>query len=785
MKFSHRLLKELSGTKKSAKELERLLMFHAFEVESVEKNIHSLDDVYIGLVESKSKHPNADRLSVTEVNVGRLGNYQIVCGAPNVEAGQKVAVVLPGAKLPGDFLIEEREIRGVKSSGMICSESELGLGDGHEGILVLPSNSPVGALFAKHFGIDDFILDIKILPDRAGDALSYHGVAREIAALDGYAPQFSEIEKKKLRIPAYNRAPKVTIADKQGCSRYLGLYFDNVKNDESPLWLKIRLLLSGLRPKNIVVDITNYLMLLTGQPVHAFDADKLVKGISIRKAKKGEKMKTLTGETLKLETSDVVIADTQGPVALAGVIGGSRTSVTKKTKRVFLEIATFEPLTVRKTRTRHKLFTDASYRYERGLDSNLPKEVAIEAVELFQDLTDSKLLGMRDEKNGTPAKIRHIRLSLERVNGILGSKIPLFEVVQYLALLGLKVKTLSDRKTLDVTIPTRRKDLTDEWNLIEEVARMRGYDKVTAEAPKLPLTPAEMPALCQLEDRAKDFWVARGGTEVMTYSFLSPEESEQLNTQYKMYSLANPLEPQQSILRPSLLPGLVKALFTNIRTQPTISFFEVGNIFWKGKSAPIEQTVLSWLQNGTFSDTSEAFLKAKSELEVFFSVLGAPERRYEVLKSPFFESGLAAAVFVGKHKVAEVGVVSQSFCKLYGKQTVQMIGAEIFLESLQDILADKITQYHPISRFPVATRDISLAVSKNVTAEKIERIFKKYGSPLLQSYTLFDVFEKNESKRFGYHLTFGLLERTITSQEMEEAFQIIVEGAEADLGASL
>lgn len=784
MKFSHRLLKELSGTKKSAKELERLLMFHAFEVESVEKYEHGLDDVHIGLVESKTKHPNADRLNVTQVNLGRLGTHQIVCGAPNVEVGQKVAVVLPGATLPGGFHIEAREIRGVQSSGMICSERELGLGEGHEGILVLPDNSPIGAIFVKHFGIEDSILDIKILPDRAGDALSYHGVAREIAALDGYAPQFSEIEKKKFRIPAYNRAPKVTILDKQGCTRYLGLQFENIQNGESPLWLKVRLLLSGLRPKNAVVDITNYLMLLTGQPVHAFDADKLEKGVTVRKAKKGEKIKILTGETLKLDSQDIVIADAKGPIALAGVMGGSRTAVTTGTKRVFLELATFDAFSVRKTRTRHKLFTDASYRYERGLDNNLPKEVAMEAVELFQEVAGGKLLGMRDEKGSNTNKTRHIRLSLDRVNGILGSKVPLFEVVQYLALLGLKVKPLSDRKLLDVTIPTRRKDLVDEWNLIEEIARMRGYDKVLAEAPKLPLALSETSQFYQFEDQVKDFLVDRGLTEVMTYSFLSPKEGQKLGNTYKMYSLANPLNPEESLLRPTLLTGLTRAVASNIRTQADLHFFEIGNIFWKGKTSPVEQTALGWVDTVSL-DAGKSFFVAKSQLESFLQTLGAPERRYEPLKSPVFEAGLAAAVFIGKQKIAEIGVISHELSGLFTKQTLPVIGGEVFLEALHTILQEQEKVYQPLSRFPVATRDISLAVSKNVTAEKVERIFKKYGEPLLQSFALFDVFEKEEQKRFGYHLTFGYPDRTMTGEELEVVFQKIVRGAETDLGASL
>ncbi len=784
MKFSHRILKKLSGTKKSAKELERLLMFHAFEVESVEKYPHDLDDVLIGIVEEKTKHPNADRLNITQVHVGRLGTYQIVCGAKNVQIGQKVAVVLPGGTLPGDFKIEEREIRGVKSHGMICSEAELGLGEGHDGILVLSEHSPVGAIFVKYFGIDDSILDIKILPDRAGDALSYHGVAREIAALDGYAPQFSEIEKKTLRIPAYNRAPKVTITDKAGCSRYLGLYFDSVENKESPLWLKIALLLSGLRPKNVVVDITNYLMLLTGQPVHAFDAEKLVKGITVRKAKKGEKIKILTGSTLKLDPGDLVIADASGPVALAGVMGGAHTAGTTRTRSVFLEIATFDPFTVRKTRTRHKLFTDASYRYERGLDSSLPKEVAVEAVELFQNLAGAKLLGMRDEKVGS-SKTRRIRLSLERVNGILGAKIPLFEAVQYLALLGLKVKTAPDRKTLDVTIPTRRKDLVDEWNLIEEIARMRGYDKVISEAPKLPLALPESADVYHFEDKVKDFFVAQGAMETITYSFLSPQEESFLNAAYKMYVLANPLNPEESVLRPSLLPGLLKTTAHNIRTAGSIHFFEVGNIFWKGKSAPVEQSALGWVHTTQSPEGAKAFLEAKTALEVFFETFSVPKRRYEASHSPFFEPGLSATVFVGKQKVAEVGVLNKQFTKLYSKQPVSMIGAEIFLEPIEALLLDQEKTFQPISKFPLATRDISLAVSKHVTAEKLETVLQKYGVPLLQKFTLFDIFEKEESKRFGYHLTFGLPDRTMTSEEMEEAFQRIVAGAKEDLGATL
>jgi phenylalanyl-tRNA synthetase beta chain len=327
--------------------------------------------------------------------------------------------------------------------------------------------------------------------------------------------------------------------------------------------------------------------------------------------------------------------------------------------------------------------------------------------------------------------------------------------------------------------------LTDEWNLIEEVARMRGYDKVIAEAPDLPLVLSDSADIYAFEDRLKDFLSASGGTEVMNYSFLSPQEEGMLHYAYKMYSLANPLNPEESILRASLLPGLVKAAVANIRTKLDIYFFEVGNIFWKGKSAPIEQTTLGWVQTTPYQDASSAFFAAKEELERLLDTFALPARRYEASDSPLLEKGASAAVFIGKQKVAEVGLISKKLSSQYSKQALNMIGAEIFLEPIQALILGQETVFQPISRFPVATRDISLAVSKHVTAEKIETVLQKYGAPLLQSFTLFDIFEKDESKRFGYHLSFGLSDRTMTSEEMDAAFQKIVMGAKIDLGATL
>ncbi|MEI9966792.1 MAG: phenylalanine--tRNA ligase subunit beta [Candidatus Moraniibacteriota bacterium] len=349
MKFSYHWLKELSGTRKSPDQLARLLMMRAFEVESVERGELTLENLVIGEIVALEQHPNADRLKIATVHTKGEDRHVIVCGAPN----QKVVVALPGTILPGDMKIEEASLRGVVSQGMLCSERELGLGDRHEGILVLPADAPRGALFAKHYGIADAVLDIKVLPDRGSDALSYQGMAREIAALDGYAPRFAEAEKKRLRIPAYNRAPRVAIADKTACVRYLGLSIKGVRVTPSPFWLFLRLFQSGKISRNNVVDLTNYLMLLTGQPLHAFDADKLSGGIAVRRAKKGERLKLLSGETIRLHPEDIVIADQKRALALAGIMGGESSAVSDKTENIFLELAVFDPASIRRSRVRH------------------------------------------------------------------------------------------------------------------------------------------------------------------------------------------------------------------------------------------------------------------------------------------------------------------------------------------------------------------------------------------------------------------------------------------------
>lgn len=777
MKYSYNWLKELSGTKKSPDQLAKLLMMHAFEVEEVVKYNHGIDGVVIGLVESLAQHPNADRLRIAEVRVARGQVQQIVCGAPNIEAGQKVAVVLPGSTLPGGVEIAEVKLRGVLSQGMICSPRELGLGESHEGILVLPEDAPVGAYFAKHYGLDDSILDIKILPDRGGDALSHEGMAREIAALDGYAPRFTEKERKRLKIPAYNRAPKVIIQDKKACSRYSGLLMKGVVIAESPLWLQTKLTVLGMKPKNIVVDVTNYLMLLSGQPVHAFDADKLDGGITIRRAKKGERLKLLNGESIKLVATDIVIADSKKVLALAGVMGGLSSAVTDKTNNIFVEVAVFDQGSIRKTKQAHNLPTDASYRFERGVCEELASEVLPVAASLYTEYATGKLFGMRDVRLAK-AKAHKILLSEQLVEDVLGVRVPLFEIVRLLALLGLKVKKKAEKALLEVTIPERRPDLVDAWNLIEEIGRMRGYEKISATAPMLPLTLGQTTNKRLAEYQCKQAAALLGFDELMTYSFYGEKDIQASKLDIHSHArLESPLSPEYTHLRQSLLPIMLRKTKENLRHLESFAFFEIGDVF----ELPLKKMLTEWKEIAFVEVTKPkagepVVLCLKEKVTSYLNSLGVedvsvvPEIEGE---DAWYHPTRRATIKLSGVAVGTIGEIHPSIAKAFGLPENRVAVAVMRFD---DILhaRKKETIYEPAGRFPFATRDITLWFPKKVTALEARQVVEEGGGELLKQSELFDIYEKDGEKSFSFHLFFGAPDRTLTTEEMDVSFDTIV-----------
>ncbi len=788
MKYSYHWLKELSGTKKPADRVADLLMRHAFEVETVESYAHHLENIVTGEVLSVAPHPDADRLRVAQVEIGKYTVRQIVCGAPNLEAGQKVAVALPGAVLPNGTAIKESEIREVQSEGMLCSEKELGLSENHEGIAVFHEEAPIGAELAKYIGLHDTILDVKILADRGSDALSYEGLAREIAALDGHAPQFIEARAKPLKTPAYNRAPKIHIIDKQECRRYVGLYFKDVIIGESPFWMKTRLLVSGLRPVNNIVDITNYLMLLTGQPLHAFDADQLVGGIEIRLAKKGERLELLTGEKKTLTPQDLVIADTKKVLALAGVMGGKHSGITKETKNIFLEIANFDGATIRRTRIRHGLPTDASYRFERNLDPNLPTEVAREVAVLIHELTGGKLMGARDEYVER-RKERKIELALSRVESVLGVKVPIFEVVQYLALQGLTVRKVNGKEALFVHIPTRRPDLRDEWDLIEEIGRMRGYDKILAAAPELPFLAGAVHEKKLFERQTKVLLAHTGFTEIMTYSFYGIADMEAFGFAPAQHiEIANPLNPDQTHLRGSLLPSLLSKVKENIRHAESFRLFEWASIFGKSKSSEIRESKMLALASVSREKGPREFARLKGTLENLFESAGVRDVAFVSHAVPTagdeWHRTQSADIFIEGKKVGTIGTLMPFIMKRFGI-TAGVAVAEIDTEAFRESVRTE-KSFQPLPRFPFAVRDISLVFSGRQKSQAVVELMREVGAPMLRSAELFDVFEREEGERnLAFHLSFGADERTLTGQEMDETFDRIVRAVKERFGGEL
>ena len=790
MKYSYRLIKELSGTKKSAEQLAKLLMVHAFEVEGIEKFSLGIDDVVIGKVVALAQHPDADKLRVAQVEVGKKDIRTIVCGAPNIAEGQKVVVALPGVKLPGGIEIKVAKLRGIESNGMICSAKELGLGDDHTGILVLDEDALVGASFVKFVGLDDNIIEVKILPDRGSDALAYQGLAREIAALDGYAPHFVEKSLKPVKIPSYNRAPKIVIADKQGCPRYGGLLLRDVTVGESPLWLKVRLIVSGLRPINNIVDVTNYLMLLTGQPMHAFDADKIAGAVTIRRAKKNEKLVLLTGDTKKLSSDDLVIADSKRALALAGVMGGQSSAVTAETKNIFLEVANFDGSSVRRTKNRHSLPTDASYRFERNIDPNLVDEALREAAAILPALCGGKIMGLRDvyPKKVAPWKIS---LSLDRVEHVLGEKLPLFQVVQHLALLGLKVKKVTNEDTLSVTVPTRRPDLRDEWDLIEEIGRMHGYDHIEAAAPLLPLSVSPRNPEKTLERATKKYLASAGFDELMTYSFYGDKDitAARLPLDHHL-ELENPLNPDQKYLRMTLAPLHLRKAAENIRHSESFDCFEWGKVFTKDQKTkrPVELNALSLLSvlpkksNGEASaKTGEAFFSLKGKLSALLSALHIDESKISLESSEKYSHipvlamlhPTRSACYVANDRVIGIiGEVHPHVLKSFGLEPRVAIGG--FIASELQALQKTETVFEPLRKFPYALRDISLTFPRKTTVAEVESLLREAGAPLLQKTDLFDIYEKDEEKSFAFHLSFGAPDRTLSGEEMDTAFDRIV-----------
>lgn len=798
MKYSFNWLKELSATRKAAEEVREDLTMRAFEVEGLEEMSGGFEGVVVGKILSVEKHPNADRLQVVEVDVTGKSTAsakasavkQVVCGAWNIKVGDIIPVALPGAKLPNGIEIKEAEIRGVKSFGMLCAEDELGFGTDHSGIKILKKNTRIGIPFSEYLGFEsDSVLEIKVLPDRAHDAMSHVGVAREICALE--KREFDYDFDGLVLAKKSKKGKKINVEIKSDkCRRYVGVLMENVEIKDSPVWMQSRLKASGIRPINNVVDATNYIMLELGNPLHAFDAKKIEGNIIVREAKPKEKLTLLDDSEVELDGNDLLITDNKKALALAGIMGGLHSGISENTKSIFLEAASFEAISLRKTRTKLGIQTDSSSRFEKDIDPNMAEKAMVRLVEILEHIAGGETKEIIDIYP-KPLKPWKVKLDLDYVERLLGEKIPQKEIIRILNSLDITTKQAS--KSLECLIPTFRLDLRTQEDLIEEIGRIFGYDKVE------PQIMAEIPAsrkvneMVVFERKIRNILTAFGVDEVYNYSFYSKKDAADTGLEeIKHYELQNPMNPEQENVRVSLIPNILKNIRENIKHFSTFGIFEIGRTYWPNGGFPEEKRVLMIAKVLPEDKGAETFFSAKGVCDDFMSQLGIKDSYYDNF-DPTPTSSTLGSWHLGRlaeikvegiaEKIGYIGEVSPLIVANFkiGKRVAIV---EIDLEKLLQV-SKKEKTYSQISRFPTVTRDISFVVGADVSVAKISEIIKKAGGELVLSSELFDIFNKEGKNSFAFHIAFGSKERTLESREIDIIIEKIISALSAESGAEV
>lgn len=808
MRISWNWLRSLLDTDLTPRQAAEVLTSTGLEVEGVEpiepvKGM--LAGVVVGEVVECAKHPDADRLSLCRVDVGAGDPLSIVCGAPNVAAGQKVLVATVGATLHplsgAPITIKKSRIRGAESQGMICAEDELGLGESHAGILVLEPSARIGTPAAQQLGLSsDHALEIGLTPNRA-DAMSHFGVARDLAA----AIHVRQLGTARLRPPdvsAFNPgtdadAVKVEVMAAEACPRYAGITLKNVRVAPSPAWLQDRLKSIGLKPINNVVDVTNYVQQELGQPLHAFDADVLAgRRIVVRMAQEGELFTTLDGKERKLAASDLVIADGEKPACMAGVFGGLVSGVTDRTSTIFLESACFDATTIRRTARRHGLNTDASFRFERGVDPEITVVALMRAAILLQEVAGATVASPVTDALARPASKARVALHFARLNSLLGTRIAPEVVREVLEALDCRV-VASDADALTVDVPPYRVDVTREVDLIEEVVRIVGFDRVPL--PDRLTMPSVVHASVSLEGLERQLaahLAARGFHEVMTPSLVNGDRVLKLKAAgtEDLVRLKNPLSAELDVMRPTMLFGLLQSAAHNIaRQQKDLRLFETGRIYSVKDGRTVEQERTAFIITGRTGPESWRakaeqvdVRSAAAEVEAIMQRLGVTGA---IVRSATHQLLCDAAEHAkDKAVLALVGEVAPAVLSTFALQQ-PVFYAELDTSALMRWLARRTTTFAPVPRFPSVRRDLSLLLDKAVTFAELEQVARQSERKLLQEVGLFDVYEGSklpEGKK-SYALSFILQdeEKTLTDEQVEKAMGRIRAAFEKELGAQL
>jgi phenylalanyl-tRNA synthetase beta chain len=803
MKVSYKWLQDLVPFAWSPQELADNLTMTGVTVDQVYPLAGELPHIVVGEICTLCRHPQADNLLVAQMNIGKRKPVQVITGANNIKVGHRVPVALPGARLVDGKEIGAQEFRGLVSQGMMCSAEELGLEPSpadEGGIMLLPPDTEIGKGIRDVLGLDDYVLELDLTPNR-GDCLSMVGVAREVAALLGVKVKLPAVPTGAGRETGEEAAVTVKVQDPDLCLRYSMRIITDLKIGPSPLWLQQRIRAAGMRPINNMVDVTNYVMLELGQPLHAFDYDRIKDGsIIVRRAKPGEKLVTLDGKERELHPDMLLIADPEGAVGIAGVMGGANSEVSAGTRTILLESACFHHLNNRKTTKALGLRSEASNRFEKGVDPNGTLLAANRAAYLMEELGAGRVSPQVIDIYPQEIKPRQIIARTERINQLLGTKLPAEKIKSILTGLEFKVTGSSP---FTVEVPTYRPDVEAEYDLVEEVARIYGYNRIEGTMIAGQLTPAHTSREQAMQDKTKELLAGWGYSEIVTYSFYNPRSFDRLRMEpddpvRKTIALYNPLTEDQSVMRTTLLPNMLDTMALNLKRKNTeLALFELGRTYWgqqplQGLPEEIvhlalgltgRMGTLNWQQPEFKAD----FFALKGTLEALMKALGITGVKYIPEEYPVFHPGRQATLYLGCERLGIIGEIHPDVAEAWEITEKVYLGELNF--SLLCAQAQRAIRYRRLPRYPAVARDMALLIDAGVAAEAIGQIISKVGGELLVEANLFDIYQGEQipagKKSIAYSLVYQARDRTLTDEEVTAVQQKIVAALEEKLGIKL
>ena len=789
MKFSESWLRTLVDPKLSSDELSHLLTMAGLEVEALDPVAPKFNDVVVAQVLEVNKHPDADRLNVCKVDTGRGEPTTIVCGAPNVVVGLRVPCALPGAKLPGDFTIKIAKVRGIESSGMLCSAKELGIAEEASGLLILPNDASVGQSIRQYLELDDNLFELKLTPNRA-DCLSLTGIAREVGAITGTQANLPVVPAVA---PTITDQRAVILDAPLACPLYCGRVLKGVNaKATTPDWMVRRLERSGIRAISALVDITNYVMLELGQPLHAFDNTKLQGSVHARLALPEEALLLLNEQTIKLDADILMIADEAKPLAMAGIMGGEESGITLETSELFLESAFFAPKAIAGRARRYGFGSDASHRFERGVDFGGVQRAIERATALILEICGGQAGPVVEAKAALPERTP-VRLRTDRASKVLGLAMPADQIAQLFTGLGLSF--IRDGENFLVTPPTWRFDIQIEEDLIEEIARLYGYDNIPSTAPRGPMSMLVQDEAQRPKALVRQLLVDRGYQEVVNFAFVEEAWEADFAANLDPIRLANPIASQMAVMRSSLIGGLISNLVTNLkRKQSRVRLFETGRSFHKDTQAtPVAGFYQPWklaglaygtaLPEGWGSDGRKVdFFDVKGDLE---ALLAPAQLCFEKLVHPALHPGRAAKVMLDGKEIGCIGELHPEWAQKYDLPQAPVV----FELDFSAVTGANVPSYVEVSKFPAVIRDLAVVVDHGVALQTLLDGLNAEQSALVKDIQLFDVYAgkgvAENKKSLALRIVMQDTQRTLLDSEVDAAVQQLVSCLEQAFGAQL